>query len=251
MWFNRPPVSGVASPTSIWSNRSLLFEEASNHWENNFEDLTCLYHGPDNDSHYQEIWNNHKYAYEVKLLSHVCLNGTFAHLSDNEWNKRCFPTRGENFTLRTLTGFWSLFNFIVGIFGNLLTLVAIPYAKRKNRYGFHRSFWTTDIWILHLALCDLIFSIFCAPHYFIPYLGSRYPQGSGSDMACTISFIITVLTFTNDWLLVAVVAMTRAFSVKIPDKWDEFCKNKMYVFLFLLSTWVFQVLVMLPIISSI
>ena len=247
MWFNRPPVSGVASPTSIWSNRSLLFEEASNHWENNFEDLTCLYHGPDDDSHYQEIWNNHKYAYEVKLLSHVCLNGTFAHLSDNEWNKRCFPTRGENFTLRTLTGFWSLFNFIVGIFGNLLTLVAIPYAKRKNRYGFHRSFWTTDIWILHLALCDLIFSIFCAPHYFIPYLGSRYPQGVGSDVACTISFIITVLTFTNDWLLVAVVAMTRAFSVKIPDQWNEFCKHKIYVFLFILSTWVFQVLVMLPI----
>ena len=41
--------------------------------------------------------------------------------------------------------------------------------------------------------------------------------------------------------------MTRAFSVKIPDKWDEFCKNKIYVFLFLLSTWVFQALVMLPI----
>ena len=218
-----------------------------NYWENGFENLTCLYYGSENDSHFEQIWENKLNGHEVDLLHHVCLNGSFSHLSLEQWNDRCFPTHNENFVLRRITGFWSLFNFIAGLFGNLLTLVAIPYAKWKHRYDFHSTFWTTDIWILHLAFCDLIFSIFCAPHYFIPYLGYRYPQGYGSDTACTVSFIVTILTFTNDWLLVAIVAMTRAISLKQPTKWERFCGNKAYVFLFLLSTWVFQLLVMLPI----
>ena len=230
--------------SNITSSEPFVFH---NHWENAFANLTCLYYEPPSNKHFQEIWDNRTYGYEVDLLSHVCLNGTFSHLSVEEWNDRCFPTNNENLILRRITGMWSMFNFIAGIFGNMLTLFAIPYAKYKRRYEFHNTFWTTDIWILHLALCDFIFSVFCAPHYFIPYLGYRYPQGFGSDTACTISFIITILTFTNDWLLVAVVAMTRAIAIKLPSQWKDFCSNKIYVFLFLISTWIFQILVMLPI----
>ena len=217
------------------------------YWKNDFRNLSCPYYGPDSKEHFQLIWDNKSYGYKVELLSHVCLNGSFSHLPLEEWNERCFPTHMESIVQRRLTGFWSLFNYILGLFGNLLTLVAIPYAKWKRRYKFDNTFWTTDIWVLHLAFCDLIFTIFCAPHYFIPYLGSRYPLGYGWDTACTTSFIITILTFTNDWLLVAVVAMTRAMMVKAPSKWNDFCNNKIYVFLFLISTWIFQLLVMLPI----
>jgi hypothetical protein len=219
----------------------------TDYWDAGFDNLSCLYYGSDSDAHFQEIWDNRVYGYEVELLSHVCLNGSFSHYSLDEWNRRCFPTHKENLVLRRLTGLWSLFNFIAGLFGNLLTLVAIPYAKWKRRYDFDDTFWRTDIWILHLALCDLIFSIFCAPHYFIPYLGYRYPQGIGSDTLCTISFVITILTFTNDWLIVSIVAMSRAIALKQPTKWRQFTNNKIYVLLFLMSTWVFQILVMLPI----
>lgn len=170
------------------------------------------------------------------------MNGT-----NDAWNTRCFPTINEDLAIRRFTGFWSLFNFVAGTIGNLLTLVAIPYATRKRRYNFQNTFWKTDIWILHLAFCDLVFCLFCAPHYFIPYLGFRYPQGPGSDYMCTLSFIITILTFTNDWLLVAIVSLTRVFIVKAPEKWGSFCNNKIYVFLAMTSTWIFQILVMLPI----
>ena len=36
------------------------------------------------------MWNNKALGDEVQLLSHVCVNGSFAHLSIDEWNQRCF-----------------------------------------------------------------------------------------------------------------------------------------------------------------
>lgn len=136
------------------------------------------------------MWNNKALGDEVQLLSHVCVNGSFAHLSIDEWNPRCFPTNKENRTLSRITGFCSLINFLLGVTTNLLTLLAIPYAKYKCKYD------------------------------------CRY---------------------TNDWILVATVAVTRVIAVKWPSKWMDFCDKKINVFLVMGSAWVFQVLLMSPI----
>ena len=230
------------------SNLNLLAQTTfPDYWKNGtFENLQCLYYGVGNGSNFQHVWENQMYGYEVELLSHVCVNGSFSHLSQKEWNKRCFPNHIENLVLSRITGLWSLFNFLAGSISNLLTLVAIPYAYYKRRHDFHNSFWTTDIWILHLALCELMYCIFFHPHFFVPSLGYRYLPGIGSWF-CMISFTMTILTYTNDWLLVATVAMTRAIALKKPMEWKNFCENKVYVFLVMLSTWMFQVLLMLPI----
>ena len=219
----------------------------TNYWNNGtFKDLQCLYYGPDNGSHWVDMWNDKALGHEVELLSHVCVNGSFAHLSIDEWNQRCFPTNKENHTLSRITGFWSLINFLLGVTTNLLTLLAIPYAKYKRRYDFHLTFWRNDVWILHLALCELMYCLAFHPHFFVPSLGFRYPQGIGTWF-CTISFVLTILTYTNDWLLVATVAVTRVIAVKWPSKWTDFCDKKINVFLVMGSAWVFQVLLMSPI----
>ena len=205
--------------------------------------LICPY----NTSAFNDIWTNKLLGHEVKLLSHFCLNGSFSDLSVMEWNLRCFPTYQEYVELRRATGIWCLFTFILGILGNLLTLVAVPYAKWRHRHGFHRTFWTTDIWILHLALCDLLFCIVGAPHYFIPYLGFRYVQGFGWDTVCQVSFVIEILTIRNDWLLVSFIAMTRAINFRYPTKWRAFCDKKSNIFISQLSSWILQILFMLPV----
>ena len=104
------------------------------HWRNNFTDLSCHYLGADDDAHWLNIWINSSYGYETELLSHVCLNGSFAHLELEEWNKRCFPNIERNLWWRRSACVWLLFNFIIGLLGNLLTLVAIPYAGYKHRH---------------------------------------------------------------------------------------------------------------------
>ena len=207
--------------------------------------IHCCPYVPGTDKHWALIWNE-SYSHQMFVMAHTCLNGTLSHLGWDEWNNHCFPTYHDNVAVRRATGAWSLFNFFVGLFGNLLTLVAVPFAKWKRRHSFHTSFYTTDIWVLHLALCDLIFSIFCAPNSFIPYLGYRYPQFSGSDTVCKASFILTVMTVYQDWLLLSVIAMTRAINIKHPQKWIEFCHNKIYVSLLLILPWILQIFILLP-----
>ena len=103
------------------------------HWKNDFDDLKCHYINDSYDGKWVDIWTVKNLGYETELLSHVCLNGTFKNLSFDEWNERCFPNYWGNLGWRRSARVWSLFNFIVGLVGNLLTLVAIPYAKSKNR----------------------------------------------------------------------------------------------------------------------
>ena len=94
----------------------------------------------------------------IKLMSHFCLNGSLSSLQKDEWEKYCHPYDEEyhqNFdNINLIAGILGLLTFIIGVFGNLLTLVAIVYAKYKRRHAFHHTFYKTDIWVLHLALCD-------------------------------------------------------------------------------------------------
>ena len=43
----------------------------------------------------------------------------------------CIPNEDKQY--RTALGIWALINAIIGILGNMLTLLAIPYAARKKR----------------------------------------------------------------------------------------------------------------------
>ena len=107
--------------------------ENGDYWKNGFDDLRCPYSGPNSNDHWGLIWSNSSCGYEVELLSHICLNGSLSYLGREKWNERCFPNYGENLVWRRLAGVWSLFNFFVGLLGNLLTLVAVPYATWKRR----------------------------------------------------------------------------------------------------------------------
>ena len=114
------------------------------------------------------------------------------------------------------------------------------------RHGFHLDFYTTTIWVLHLAVCDLLFCLFSAPHYFIVYLGFRYDQAPGMDIVCSASIVLAYLTVYNDWLLLSVIAMTRALNLIYPMEWGQFCGNKWCVGALMTSTWILQFIIILP-----
>ena len=117
-----------------------------NYWENGtFRNLKCPYYGPDNGSHWIDIWIKPSYGYRMEVLSSVCVNGSFAHLSREEWDKRCYPTIHENVALNRLSGTLSLISFLAGSISNLMTIIAVLYAKYKNRHDFHRTFWTLTL----------------------------------------------------------------------------------------------------------
>ena len=106
--------------------------EVYENWTTSFEGLRCLHLGADTDES-RIIARNSTYGYEVKLLSHVCLNGSLSHLSYDDWNARCFPSYADNVSWRRAAGIWAVCNFVIGILGNLLTMVSVAYARAKHR----------------------------------------------------------------------------------------------------------------------
>ena len=119
--------------------------------------------------------------YQIEQMSRFCLNGSLSHLSTDQWKDLCLPYYKDEVGFDKIAGTFGVLTFIVGVIGNLFTLVAVPFAKYKHRHDFHRSFWTTDIWIVHLAFCDIIWCVLTLPYCFlIPSFGSHnYPQWIG------------------------------------------------------------------------
>ena len=73
---------------------------------------------------------NDTYGYEdIVLLSKLCTNGS----NVNGWYD-CVPASLYHCPYRISLGVWALIIMFIGVLGNLLTLLAIPYAARRKRY---------------------------------------------------------------------------------------------------------------------
>ena len=112
--------------------------QSENNYSNAFpdsKDLRSIYLGPDVDAS-EFVTKNNTYGYQVELLSHLCLNGSFSDLSYEEWNNRCFPSHADkldNVEFRRALGIWTVISFVIGLLGNLLTVVSVVYARTKHR----------------------------------------------------------------------------------------------------------------------
>ena len=61
-------------------------------------------------------------------MSELCLhNYTF-------YEKDCFPSGIKNWS--TYAGIWCIINSFAGFTGNLLTILAIPYAAKRKKYTY-------------------------------------------------------------------------------------------------------------------
>ena len=60
-------------------------------------------------------------------------------------------------------------NAILGFSGNLLTILAIPYAAKKQKFNLHRN-WPLTIFILNLAIADFLYSSINLPLYALQYI---------------------------------------------------------------------------------
>ena len=111
-------------------------------------------------------------------LSLLCLNPTNVNLECVS-NLSRFDSDDTSYdltyALRISVGVWCILVAIVGIFGNLLTLFALPYDyKRRYRNVSNSETWNTStIFIINLARIDLVFCIFCMPTFIFPLLTQR------------------------------------------------------------------------------
>ena len=55
--------------------------------------------------------------------------------------------------------------YLVGFFGNTLTLLALPYIRKKYGFEFSVLQTSTAILILHLSFCDLLYIVTGFTHF--------------------------------------------------------------------------------------
>ena len=141
------------------------------------------------------------------------------------------------------TGIWGSINFVVGVLGNILTLVAIPHASSKRRHELHKNWYTSTIFILNLAVFDLGFCIFGMTHDVLFNLGIGWPFG---NIACKVFNFLGPVFAYGDWYSLGLIALTRALFITKPTEWDSFCNKPRRVFAVLIGMCSFNIILLIP-----
>ena len=115
------------------------------------------------------------------------------------------------------------------------------------RHGLEHMWPGTIPFILHLALCDMVYCLFVFPGKLFTYLSMLIGYEAVIPPAiCKMSWIPSTFSLITGWLAQAIVAMTRAILL-INRKWlrQLFGKTKNLP-LFFMAAWVYTILVMTP-----
>jgi hypothetical protein len=144
-------------------------------------------------------------ASDVIEYSNICL--------DKDPPDNCYPNYSS-----LAAAIWQAFlvlNIIVGLTGNLLTLLSIPYAKCHQRFGFRRDGDTTTLYILNLALCDFLFCAMPAPLILMQEVYQGWPL---SKTMCAVSVILRWGLAFADWQALSLIALSRFVLLKWPKR---------------------------------
>ena len=71
----------------------------------------------------------------------------------------------NDFTFEIVYGFM-LLSLIIAVFGSVLTITSVIYAKRNQRYNFDSpSEWgKSTVFVLNVAFADIVYCILCFSH---------------------------------------------------------------------------------------
>ena len=98
----------------------------------------------------------------------------------------------------------------VGAAGNLLTLLAIPWAQANKILGFHRTpLKYTTIFIVNLAFADFLYCVTSLPMYSTTYLHRGWPSGEHS-WTCRGFAAFRYMTAYSAWMALGFVAFSRS-----------------------------------------
>ena len=171
-------------------------------------------------------------------LSGVCL--------DN-YDETSYECRVEftNATLvaRYIEGAWLILVAILGIFGNLATLLSISFSAMRKSNGLHRKFKNVTIFILHLCLVDLIWCLFCALPASYESLMREWPFGK---TACSLKVILSQMLVLTESFSVAFISLSRCLDLTKSNAWRKVTGHKFFLFVMLIFPMVIALPSMIP-----
>ena len=136
------------------------------------------------------------------LLSEICVNGS------DTTSMECVLTSydARTWILRYIVGTWLAVVSLVGIFGNLITLLSIPFAAKRKLHGLHRNFRSTAVFILHLSFIELCWCLMSALPMSYQLLGLQWKLGT---VLCKATAMTLQVFSCTESVALAVISISR------------------------------------------
>ena len=110
------------------------------------------------------------------------------------------------------------------------------------RHGLHENWYTTTVFVLHLAVCDILYCSINLPFYAHVYFGYEWRFG---EWWCVGSVILAFIFSYADWMALALIAFSRAMSLFFPNFMLRF-GSKRNASLVIMSAWILVIVLMTP-----
>ena len=110
------------------------------------------------------------------------------------------------------------------------------------RHGLHENWYTTTVFVLHLAVCDILYCSINLPFYAHVYFGYEWRFG---EWWCVGSVILAFIFSYADWMALALIAFSRAMLFFFPNFMLRF-GSKRNASLVIMSVWILVIALMTP-----
>ena len=139
-------------------------------------------------------------------FSEICTNGS------NTTSYECIQDdEGIPLVLRYIQGVWFLIIFIVGSFGNLTTIIAIPLAINKKISGFEQAYSITNFFILHLSIVELCHCVTYTLATSISMIMQAWHLGT---TWCIVTGASSMITYYLELISLNLIGISRCVLIK-------------------------------------
>jgi len=130
-----------------------------------------------------------------------------------------------------------------GAIGNLLTILAVPWAQHKRILGFNRpQLKYTTIFIINLAFADFLYCVINLPLYSITYFTEGWME---DNLSCFVNAAFRYFDAFAAWMALGFVALSRCLSLCAPEVARVLSiKNRNLISIFMI--WFYAFIVILP-----
>ena len=175
-------------------------------------------------------------------LSYICTNGS--DVQGYECYNTDYIQNPRANIIRKGLGVWLTLVGVFGGLGNLYTLISIPFAAKRNKFGLNANYRNNTVFVLHLCFVDFC----CCVFYVLPHGIIHLEEGWPFPPLFGCAFIVFMgnTTVVADMLALAFVALARGLTTIFPHQWGVICNGKRNLGLIFSCIWILSAITNIP-----
>ena len=99
------------------------------------------------------------------------------------------------------------------------------------------------MFVLNLALVDLLYCVICMPSYVFAFLRTYWPFG---QTYCQIVMALILVLAHANWFSLGLIAITRCLGLTRKGFWEDFCSYRNITLAIYVAVWIWVLLINIP-----